>query len=229
MSERQRLKSWRSLISDLKAESAQREVPILVDGILAYVRSDCVVWLKVQRTLSEDNLDLACKYAIDGLKLIDGDGTHSEVLDHAVDVLQRLKLERHSIYEELSQLKGELQAQRLEMKKILEEKDQMIAKLEKECEQRKSELEDKLAESHAEHKAFKKMMQNYQARLDRSEKQQEQAAQNMKEITEKAEKMFREEREARTENRKNQDKQSVNVSVVQLGNDKTPRGRSKAK
>ena len=230
-SEKHELKSWGSLIADMKAEADHQEVSNLADGILAYLKSDLEIWLKVQRRLSQDNVDLAGKYAIEGLEKISEECESNmigEILKHAVDVLTRLKTERHKLLEELEHLKQTSTDQQIMMKSKLEERDNLIVKLHEKCQQMEGilqEYSDELRKASEERKIFEKVLENAMAEIHESKKERDKAVNKLKAVSDEADQVFQKDRNARMEEEKNrnQNKQSLNVSVYQFQDPKTPR------
>ena len=235
LSERHRIDSWKSLIIDLVNEKEHhKEVSHLTDGIIAYVKSDGVIWVKIKQSLAKDNLDLACKYVIEELHEMKTKGTTADggdIIKHATDLLKKLQIEKGKLEEELKQEKKASVEMKMKLEMQLDEKDKLISILQTQCQDMGSKMDEcteELKKVRLQQKTTQEVLENCKEELQQTRKQRKEDAKKMGAMFEEFKKIKEEDRLKK--HNKTTPRQPFALSVVQLPScNVTPHGQNQKK
>ena len=235
ISERHRIDSWKSLIIDLiNDKEHQKEVSHLTDGIIAYVKSDGVIWVKIKQSLAKDNLDLACKYVIEELHEMKAKGATAdggEVVKHATDLLKKLQIEKGKLEEELKQEKKASEEIKMKLEIQLDEKDKLISILQTQCLDMGSKMDEcteELKKVRLEEKTTQEVLENCMEELQQTRIQRKEDAKKMGVMFEEFKRIKEEDRHKK--HNKSTSRQPFALSVVQLPSaNVTPHGQNQKK
>ena len=129
----EKCKSWKSFLQALQEEKTNPDISNITESISTYARSDKEVCLKLQRKLSENNLDLACDYVVKDLQELkvqeDVDAADREIFEHAEDVIERMQTDRDCLRVQLSRMERDFNREKEQLEIEQEEKNHCIEEL----------------------------------------------------------------------------------------------------